>query len=309
MARNTPAMKSDWDYSVVMDQLQHNGRNIKGHRYAVKLGQDGQEDQVLASGHSEQYKAVNNRDVVNAVRDAFDSANMNWQGYYFDKQTNTQRPVEQIQVTNDYTKMYARYNFMDNVIELPKVKDTLGLRLTAHNSFDRGSRVYFTVGAVRLVCTNGMTATEQAFSLFQKHSSKLDLKFIKDAVSSAMAAFETLSSPDNIYSKMAEVVLTQKEGLGILSNLTISEVHRKGIAQVWNSPNFTADADRTMYNLLNASTDFITGEVEGSQGRFELAGKTTKSITDQLGRLTIDPNKLDKAKEIKKDSSLILEVA
>jgi len=309
MARNTPAMQSDWDYSVVMDQLQHNGKNIKGHRYAVKLGKDGEADRVLASGHSEQYKSVNNRDVVGSVREAFDLAGMDWEGEYYDKQTKSRQPVEQIQCTGDYTKMYARYNFMDNVIELPKVKDTLGLRLTAHNSFDRGSRVYFTVGAVRLVCTNGMTATEQAFSLFQKHSSKLDLKFIKDAVSGAMAAFEDLAKPDNVYSKMADVVLTQEEGLGVLSNLSISEVHRKGIAQVWNSPNFGADADRTMYNLLNASTDFMTGEVENTQGRFELAGKATKSITDQLHRLVVSPSKLTEAKEIKKDSSLILEVA
>lgn len=309
MARNTPAMKTDWDYSVVMDQLQHNGRNIKGHRYAVKLGEDGQADQVLSSGHSDHYRAVNNRDVVDSVRDAFDSAGMNWQGHYYDKQTQNHVPVEDIRVTGDYTKMYARYNFMENVIEIPKVKDTLGLRLTAHNSFDRGSRVYFSVGAVRLVCTNGMTATEQAFSLFQKHSSKLDLRFIKDALEGAMKAFESLGDENNLYSQMAGVEVSQEEGLAILSNLTISEVHRKGIAQVWNSPNFSEDSDRTVYNLLNASTDFLTHEVEGSQGRFELAGKSTSSITDQLHRLAIDPTKLGNAKVMKKDSSLALEIA
>ena len=156
MARNTPAMKTDWDYTVVMDQLQHNGRNIKGHRYAVKLGENGQADQVLSSGHSDHYRAVNNRDVIESVRNAFDAAGMDWQGSYTNRHGVTEQ-VEDIRVTGDYTKMYARYNFMENVIEIPKVKDTLGLRLTAHNSFDRGSRVYFSVGAVRLVCTNGMT--------------------------------------------------------------------------------------------------------------------------------------------------------
>jgi len=309
MARNTPAMKQDWDYSVVMDQLRHNGQGIKGHRYAVKLGEDGQPDRVLASGHSDQYRSVNNRDVVGAVREAFNDAGLDWEGDYYDNQKKARLPVEQIQVTGDYAKMYARYNLVDNVVKIPKVKDTLGLRLTAHNSFDRGSRVYFTVGAVRLVCTNGMTATEQAFSLFQKHSSKLNLKFIKDAIGGAMNAFEDLAKPDNIYTKMAEVGLTQEEGLAILSNLKISEVHRKGIAQVWNAPNFTEDSDRTMYNLLNASTDFITGEVEGVQGRFELAGKSTKAVTDQINRLVQLPDALAVAKEMKKDAGLILETA
>ena len=308
MARNTPAMKTDWDYTVVMDQLQHHGRDIKGHRYAVKLGENGQSDQVLSSGHSDHYRAVNNRDVIESVRNAFDAAGMDWQGSYTNRQGVAEQ-VEDIRVTGDYTKMYARYNFMENVIEIPKVKDTLGLRLTAHNSFDRGSRVYFSVGAVRLVCTNGMTATEQAFSLFQKHSTKLNLNFINDALEGAMKAFDSLGNEDNMYSQMAGVGLSQEEGLAILSNLTISEVHRKGIAQVWNSPNFAEDSDRTVYNLLNASTDFLTHEVEGSQGRFELAGKSTSSITDQLHRIAIDPTKLGKAKVMKKDSSLALEIA
>jgi hypothetical protein len=308
MARNTPAMKSDWDYTVVMDQLQHNGQNIKGHRYAVKLGEDGKADTVLSSGHSDHYRAVNNRDVIDSVRNAFDSAGLDWQGSHTNRHGVTEQ-VEDIRVTGDYNKMYARYNFMDNVIQIPKVKDTLGLRLTAHNSFDRGSRVYFTVGAVRLVCTNGMTATEQAFSLFQKHSTKLNLNFINDALEGAMKAFEALGNEDNLYTKMAEVELSQEEGLAILSNLAISEVHRKGIAQVWNSPNFTEDSDRNVYNLLNASTDFLTHEVEGSQGRFELAGKSTKSVTDQLHRLAVNPTDLAKSKVMKKDSSLVLELA
>ena len=318
MARTSKAMKNDWDFDVKMSPIVHDGIVYDNNRYCLKVGENGQKDRLISSGHSKQYNAVSNRAVIGAIRNAFDSNGMKWDGQHYDGHRSrlTGTPVyqntEDIKVTHDYSKMYARYNFMDETVKLPNVKDTLGLRLTAHNSFDRGSRVYVTVGAVRLVCSNGMTAVDQAFNLFQKHSSKLTLGFVSEALDKAMDAFAALSKEDNVFAKMVDVALTQEEGLAVISNLGLSSPLRSGIAQIWNEQQSNAshrwqqDSDRNLYNLFNAATEHLTHSVETS--RFEYAGDQTESVTKKINRLVHNPEELKKAKVMTEDAELLMAV-
>ena len=89
---------------------------------------------------------------------------------------------------------------------------------------------------------------------------------------------------------MASKDVTQDEGLTILQNLVggkvISEVTREGIAQIWNGPSHDEDEARTIYNLLNASTEFLTHRV--GNDRFEMTNRVTENITRHLVKATQD---------------------
>ena len=104
-------------------------------------------------------------------------------------------------------------------------------------------------------------------------------------------SFRAFANPNNIYSQMAEKEITQEQGLYILHNLVkknvISEVHREGISKIWNNPTHENDHERNIYNLLNASTQFLTHEVQGD--RFELANRATTQVTRRLYKVTQDP--------------------
>tara|TARA_Y100001938_G_C7858421_1_gene314348 strand:- start:164 stop:643 length:480 start_codon:yes stop_codon:yes gene_type:complete len=157
-----------------------------------------------------------------------------------------------------------------------------------------------------------MTAVDQAFNLFQKHSSKLTLGFVGEALDKAMDAFAALSKEDNVFAKMVDVALTQEEGLAVISNLGLSSPLRSGIAQIWNEQQSNAshrwqqDSDRNLYNLFNAATEHLTHGVETS--RFEYAGDQTESVTKKINRLVHNPEELKKAKIMTEDAELLMAV-
>ena len=110
MARTSKAMKNDWDFDVRMDSLNHQGVMYDNERYAVKVGENGQRDRVIASGHTKQYNAVSNRAVIGAIRNAFDSNNMKWDGQHYDAHRSrltgkaVYQDTEDIKVTHNYKK-------------------------------------------------------------------------------------------------------------------------------------------------------------------------------------------------------------
>ena len=116
-----------------------------------------------------------------------------------------------------------------------------------------------------------------------------------EAVNKAVTKFDDLMKSGNIFDQMANYEVSQEQGLYILQNLvkanTISEVTREGISQVWNNPR-KADADRNIYNLLNASTDYLTHEV--SETRFELSDRVTQNVTKRLANAIRKPAVMEK---------------
>jgi hypothetical protein len=136
---------------------------------------------------------------------------------------------------------------------------------------------------------------EKELSIARKHSSNLSLDFIVEAVNKAVTKFDDMMKSGNIFDQMASYDVSQEQGLYILQNLvknkTISEVTREGISQVWNNPR-KEDEGRNIYNLLNASTDYLTHEV--SDNRFELSNRVTQNVTKRLANAVRKPVLMNK---------------
>ena len=270
MARTTRPVSSDYDYNVVMeDMLTPDGKKT-GWKCTRRLDTG----QVIAPV-TKDYEICQNADVIDTARSAF--AEVGLDNYN-----------ENINVCRDAAVMRAVYDFPEHTRQLKtgngkKVGDEVGLRLTLNNSFDRSRKVSFDLGMLRLVCTNGMTTMEKELSIARKHSSKLSLDFIVESVNKAVTKFDSLMKEGNIFDQMSQYEIDQEQGLYILHNLvknkTISDVTREGIAQVWNNPR-QEDEGRNVYNLLNASTDYLTHQV--SDTRFELADRVTQNVTKRL---------------------------
>lgn len=223
---------------------------------------------------SEYYGLVQNQDLVSIAEDAFAKRGL----------TDYKR---RLVVSGAGERMFATYDFTSHVVKVPKVGDEVGLRLTLQNSFDRTLKASFEMGALRLACLNGMKTMEKEIGFSRKHSLKMDITgdYVVDALDKALARFERSIE---VFGTLAEAKVTQEQGLRILNNLTegnaLSEKLREGVAAIWESPRYTQDHARNLYNLYNAVTQHLTHQV--ASDRFELANRTSGLVLDRLTRAT-----------------------
>ena len=273
MARQPVAVTSDWDYDVEkVPAFTPEGKNTGS--FMTRRIDNGT---ILKVGVSKDYNVVNNRDVMNPVKDVLSDLGL--------------APTsEKFYVMNGGARFKYRCEFKDNTIEIPKVGDTLGFRLDLDNSFNLMHRIRTMGGGLRLACLNGMTTLDKEHGISCKHSNKFSVDNIVKAVRDALNAFEDLAKPDNPFTLMASREVSQEQGLNILQAMTkkgtISEVRREGIAQVWNNPTHEEDENRNLYNLLNAATQFTTHEV--AETNFEMSERLNRSITTTLVKAAKD---------------------
>ena len=233
---------------------------------------------------SKRYKIADNAEVVDRAREALFGAGLNPDTAEF-----TARGCE-----ND-ARWHFQWDWKDETIKLPAVGDELGLRLSVQNSFDRKLKVAFRLGMLRLACLNGMTTLEDEFALSKKHNGSLNLGFMSEALGKALDAFAP-EKAGAVFSRLAELKVTQAQGLTILQNFVedvsgFSERTRSRVSEIWNAPTHAEDSDRNLYNLYNATTQFLTHDVNPE--RVEMAEKLNRNVL-----LTLDSGVRNGEKEL-----------
>jgi hypothetical protein len=278
MARQPVAVTSDWDYDVEKVPV-FTPEGKKTGSFMTRRIDNGS---ILKVGVSKDYNVVNNRDVMNPVKDVLSDLGL-------------EPTSEKFYVMNGGARFKYRCEFKDNTIEIPKVGDTLGFRLDLDNSFNLMHRIRTMGGGLRLACLNGMTTLDKEHGISCKHSNKFSVDNIVKAVRGALNAFEDLAKPDNPFTLMASREVSQEQGLNILQAMakkgTISEVRREGIARIWNGPDHQEDEARNLYNLLNAATQFTTHEV--AETNFEMSERLNTNITKVLLKAARDEKTLN----------------
>ena len=154
------AQSTEWDYevdAVPAPRFEHNGITVDPKTiYNVR-----RDTGAVLGCTSERYGLVQNREVVGLLEDAFGKADL---GGFKSKMI----------VTGNGERMFATYDFEAQRRKL-KVGDEIGMRLTAQNSFDGHLKLTFAIGALRLVCTNGMASMEKDVDMVSKHKSGIDV--------------------------------------------------------------------------------------------------------------------------------------
>ena len=199
---------------------------------------------------------------------------------------------KKVRVARDGATMYATYDFPSKNITVPNVGDTIGMRITGRNSYDRSCFAGLDLAALRQVCTNGMKALRSTYTFNQKHSSKLDLSGVSRAIDSALTAFDTIGED---YGLLAETKIDNTIGDFILKNLRDSKVLsnslREEISKIWINPTYKEDEARNLYNLYNAATQHLTSgknRTAVQNDRYEYASKVNETILKKLTKAAKD---------------------
>ncbi|MBC8395090.1 MAG: DUF932 domain-containing protein [Bacteroidetes bacterium] len=278
-----------YDYEVEMVDAMTPEGNPSGMKLTRRT-----DDGTVLGFTSDHYGLVNNKPLVEKAETAFEEAGLEW----------TKR---RFLVTNGLKKdslgarFRAIYDFENENMEIAtrredrQVGDVMGMRLIVQNSFDRSLRLSFALGMVRLVCTNGMQTMERELDLTRKHSQKIDIDNLvtMEAVTKALGMFK---SAGDKFSLLSQRSIEHDQGLNILANLAktkvFSEKSREGIATIWNNPTHEEDKSRNLYNLYNATTQFLTENV--AESRFEMSDNTGRKVLQNLSLAASNPARLDK---------------
>jgi hypothetical protein len=162
--------------------------------------------------------------------------------------------------------------------------------LTLKNSFGGELRASFLMGILRLICMNGAVTLDPEMGVAKKHGSQIRVDFIVDTLKTVIANWEQST---NIFDRLAEFPVTQEQGHNILNRLESSKVLstklREGVGLIWSNPTHREDAARNLYNLYNATTQFLTHNVESE--RFELSNRVSTTVLTAFERATRDANR------------------
>jgi len=261
---------TNWDFQVdniAAPDFQHDGITVKPDHFLNVRRDTGE----VLGVTSKRYGVVQNRELVGVAEDAFNKSSDLGD---FDRS---------VIVTGSGERLFATYDFKNRKRKL-KVGDEVGMRLTLQNSFDTTLRLSFAVGALRLICTNGMATMERDVDMTSKHNSNVNIGFLVDAVKVAVERFEIACKA---FDKLSQVQFDHDKGFNVLNRLAkskaLSDRQSSKIAGIWASPDYKEDEARSLWNLYNATTQYLTREVEGK--RFELSNRVNLNVLKHLSRI------------------------
>ncbi len=278
MARTTRPTTDKYDFPVEMQKLYTNDEKPTGF-WGTRRTDTGQ----VLGVTSDKYGLLLNTDLVKTVDEVLTDKGLDYE--------------RSITVARDGATMYGRYEFPNEVRKVQKVGDEMGMRITIRNSYDRTSFAGLELGMLRLVCTNGMKVMKRAFGFNQKHSRKLSLDGVSDAIERAIKAFDEVGGE---FTKLSEKSINDTIGDYVLKNLTsdkiLSDKLREEITKVWLNPPFAEDKKRNLFNLYNAVTYHLTHKVEPT--RFEYSEKVNSNVLNRLIKAANTPKEFDKLTRI-----------
>lgn len=188
-------------------------------------------------------------------------------------------------VTRRGARTHMQFDFATEKADITRKGDIVALRITAKNSFDGTSRSSISVGALRLVCTNGMTSFREDMMFSVRHTSNVNYEFVNDVVIQAMSEWSSLRT---VWQNLASIPLTQQQGWNAIENMVnrgyLGASVRKRVHDVWAVPNYDADKARNLWNLYNAHTQVLTHQF--SEQKYEMTNRTSSQVLHALHHAT-----------------------
>jgi hypothetical protein len=269
-------------------------RDQNAHRFSVKsvplFTEDGvpanawgnvREDKNIVIGvTSERYGILQNNELEDVILGGL-------------RERNLQPSVTEGIVAKHGSRVHVRYDFREASFEVPTQKkgDIICLRLITHNSFNGSAPAAVSVGAVRLVCTNGMTSFCEELTLTSKHNTHIRPEFALGVLDNALLQWDVLKENSTV---LATKQISNNMGENAIQNLVnrgvVSSHDGNRVLARWNAPSFEHDSERSMWNLYNAFTEVFTHEAsnhryeanERKSGRL-LSALVTASQNEEIG--------------------------
>lgn len=256
-----------WNYDVERIELRTPEGNPSGF-----FGNRRTDTNEVVGVVSENYRILQNRDLFAQADETFNTMGLR------------SNKVQYI-TTRSGAQARAIYTF-DTVGVKVRERDDLILQMTVANSFDGSLGASFNIGFLRVVCTNGLLAPAgKGTNINKKHTLAIAESFTENKVKNAIDAFKKGA---DLFQPLIKKGISQRQGNNILGNLAQRKVlslrTAKEIHQIWESPTYSQDSERTLWGFYNACTEHLTHEV--APKRFELAQRFTQNIVNSLGRIS-----------------------
>jgi len=230
---------------------------------------------VIIGVTSERYGIVQNSAFTDSIENGFRDIGLSY----------TKRDAI---VTRWGARSHIEYEFNTRTAIVAK-GDTVALRIIARNSFDGTSKSSISVGAVRLVCLNGMTSFKQDLSMSVRHTTNVSPAFVNQVLQQAMSEWAELN---NVWANMARINVTQQQGYTIIDNLTkrgiYAERFAKAVTDVWARPSYREDEGRNIWNLYNAHTQVLTHNY--GIAKYEMTQRSGHNIVTSLRGASVNEN-------------------
>lgn len=219
---------------------------------------------------SENYEIIHTRDIVNETEACFES--------------NGLKDFSRTMWTNRYgAGNYVQYDFRSHNKQVAK-DDVVGLRMTLRNSYDGVSKAVFTLGFLRLVCTNGMTSVENDVFMTARHTANGARNF--NVISIIQELIGRYEENINVFHRMREIDVSQHRGHNLIDNLweqgRIVERVAKRVHDVWSRPSYKQDEARNLWNLYNAFTQTTRDMYDVRPTHRDISMRVTRTVGHEL---------------------------
>jgi hypothetical protein len=186
---------------------------------------------------SNDYKILRHADAINAFRTAVgDQAN-----------------EKSIHIVKGGAQVYAQYD-LRGITGLVKKGDVIGMRLTLKNSYDGTNSLQIMLGALRLVCENGMVISRGFLGLSQKHIGEHAEVKLADITEQIAVCANQFHKTLPVMQLMARTPITLDEmSLFAKESITLPEYLRAAAVGAYKK-----ESDRTVWGYYNALTYAIT---------------------------------------------------
>jgi len=182
-------MNNQFDFPVIRETLFTKAGREVGQEVIVRTDTD-----AVMGVVGKNYELVPHREIIAAA----DTALMNF---------GTIR--RNIRMDKGGARLFADYDIVSEEHEVDASQgysDKVVPRFTMTNSYDGQLRFGFTLGAMQLVCTNGLRATTNTYSFSRKHSSRIDIRSIIDQADAALSHFVHVTYPRCVELGKSEIV-------------------------------------------------------------------------------------------------------
>lgn len=187
--------------------------------------------------------------------------------------------LKKVSVCGDGARMYATLEGREEMDmgKERKVGDLIRPQLILMNSIDGSTKLGFKIGALRLVCTNGMVRGETFRSISVKHTSGVDFDDVLAQGAAAMNLFHSKILPSwrdltqTMVNKSFSILRLSDEKLGIPDRLNNRVVE------------LTKEVDTlSLWDLYNHYTYSLTHEYRGSEERRVFLNGAVERIIQNL---------------------------
>ena len=191
---------------------------------------------VVGSG----YTLVQNADIFPQMEQAI-----------FDSAIDTTGVIRKIDQSHNGARTVVNYIFPAHTIEVAQ-GDDVSLRISVLNSYDGSWRFMSLVGAVRLICTNGMVVGEYFSSFYGKHTKNLDTDV---AIKKLENALEVYGQNADLWTKYPSTPVSDLQATNVLTSLAGGSKTLLELLQQTHVK-YVDELGKNLWALFNTLTDW-----------------------------------------------------